>query len=160
MRYKFLLFICCIFCANYAFSQFLNGYPDTINDLDMSKPLTKEAVIKALGEPDEYSISYTLDEHGDYTEWYEYKGLSLSTYTNDISSFSCNSPDYIFYGTLQVGKSIQTLHEMMDKGFGRFFETKDLENGSKVTKLGLGDTQLSVYHKDGIISGLYYVVWM
>lgn len=161
-RLKFkLLFFMLLFVSFNSYAQYMAGYPDTINGLDLSKtPVTKADVELALGIALKYRICEYPDEPLGTDEYYDYQVgeqiLHLHFIDGNIQEFYTDSPDYLIFGKLRVGGSIQELRNMQANNFGMFYIEEIKDTGYRTTEIKLGDDTLRVSHKDGIITFIWY----
>lgn len=142
--------------------QYLSGYPNAINNLDLSKtPVTKTDVIAALGEPTQYEIHEYPDEQFVGTdEFYKYvsnnKELYMMFTDGIVQEFYTDSSDYLFYGTIRVGDNIKNFRDMIANGFGKFFIEEDRGPNLKTVVVKLGDNTLRVTHNNSVITFIMY----
>ncbi len=144
-----------------SYGQYLAGYPDTINGLDLGNtPVTKANVESSFGVPQKYYLEDATDEGLGIDEYYDYtldgKRLHMKFTDGVIQEFYTDSPDYLIFGNIRVGGNIQDLRDMQANGFGRFYMEEVKDTGYRTTVIKLGDDTLRVTHKDNIIEIIWY----
>ncbi len=156
-----LLFFALLLVSLNSYGQYMAGYPDTINGLDLSKtPVTKADVETSFGIPQKYHFEDATDEGLGIDEFYDYtevgKRLHMKFTDGVIQEFYTDSPDYLIFGKLRVGGSIQELRNMQANNFGRFYIEEIKDTGYRTTVIKLGDDTFRVTHKDNIIEMIWY----
>jgi hypothetical protein len=130
--------------------------------------MTKEALKKIAGEPDEIEEFSYSEEENDHAETWHYDELEMSVAFEEInewrlSSIAVSSPDYLLEGKKLIGLNEKEVTAVIEElGLGEIeVEDRPTLDNSEQRVLSVEEVNLNLWFEEGLVSEVQWgPIWM